>query len=76
MMNALGVFIEGKRVGSLSRREDGVTTFSRETGSEHVVSLAWPTHEGVVSPRGSLHPVFEQYLPEGQLRQHIEEAFL
>ena len=76
-MDDLGVFIHGERVGSLSRQNDGATLFSRAgcERKDQVVSLDWAIDEDVLSPRGSLHPVFEQYLPEGHLRQHIEEAF-
>lgn len=76
-MDDLGVFIHGERVGSLSRQNDGATLFSRAgcERQDQVVSLDWASDEDVLSPRGSLHPVFEQYLPEGHLRQHIEDAF-
>jgi len=75
----LGVFIGRTRVGGLRRSENEPTLFRPDPCAQKdlVVSLAWSnTQTEIVSPHGSLHPVFDQHLPEGMLRRHLRDAFL
>ena len=75
MSEGLGVFIGHDRVGSLSRGQNSTIIFERDANApdDLVVSLAWEQGRWEESP--SLHPVFEQCLPEGGLRRHLQEAF-
>jgi len=78
MKSSLGVFVGGTQTGNLSRHGDGDYLFRRLGGDDDpaVVSLAWPEAEAeFLSPRGVLHPVFDQCLPEGALKRHLQDAF-
>ena len=74
----LGVFIGRTRVGGLRKCENEATLFRPDPSAPEdlVVSLAWTKAQTeIVSSPGSLHPVFDQHLPEGMLRHHLRDAF-
>ena len=74
----LGVFIGRTSVGGLSKCDNEATLFRRDPSAPEdlVVSLAWTkTQNEIVSSPGSLHPVFDQHLPEGMLLRHLRDAF-
>lgn len=75
--SALSVFIAGSEVGDLARSSEGEIIFRRKPGTAgSIVSLAFPEDDTAVgSGSGRLHPVFDQNLPEGVLRERIEAAF-
>jgi serine/threonine-protein kinase HipA len=73
-LNALNVFVGGRRVGKLSTL-DGFThhlTYDRETQQQDFVSLLMPVRpESWTWP--ALHPFFQMSLPEGFLLSLLKE---
>lgn len=67
----LDVFISGSKVGELSQTDICEFTFAYVEGAKHAISKTMPVRaEPYVSP--FLHPVFQVSLPQGRLRQSIE----
>lgn len=73
------VFVNGLPVGELSR--GGVVpnlfVYSPRLDADHAVSLLMPTSEHSFDSLrpGQLHPIFEQNLPEGALRDALQRMF-
>lgn len=76
---ALSVFVSGTRCGLLSRSaiEDQTFLFTYDAGcaAQHAVSLTMPVLPDQYDSVGTIHPVFEMNLPEGQLRHRLELLF-
>ena len=76
---ALSVFAAGSHCGVLSRSavEEQTFLFGYDAGcaDHHAVSLTMPVLPDQYDSVGTIHPVFEMNLPEGQLRHRLELMF-
>ena len=76
---ALSVFASGSHCGVLTRSavEEQTFLFGYDAGcaDHHAVSLTMPVLPDQYDSVGTLHPVFEMNLPEGQLRHRLELMF-
>lgn len=77
--HALSVFVSGAPCGLLSRSaiEDQtfLFTYGAACAGHHAVSLTMPVLPDQYDSVGTIHPVFEMNLPEGQLRHRLELLF-
>jgi serine/threonine-protein kinase HipA len=65
------IHMHNERVGVLEQPEFNRFVFTYDTGAKHPISLTMPVRaEPYVAP--FLHPVFQTNLPQGRLRQIIE----
>jgi serine/threonine-protein kinase HipA len=76
---ALSVFASGSHCGLLSRsvveEQTFLFTYDRACADHHAVSLTMPVLPDQYDSVGTMHPVFEMNLPEGQLRRRLELMF-
>lgn len=76
---AVSVFVAGKTSGVISRSDmddDGyLFTYDPQCPDEGAVSLTMPVVPDQYDSMGTIHPVFEMNLPEGQLRHKLELMF-
>jgi serine/threonine-protein kinase HipA len=78
-VDALSVFAAGSHCGLLSRsaieEQTFLFTYDRACPGQHAVSLTMPVLPDQYDSVGTIHPVFEMNLPEGQLRHRLELMF-
>jgi serine/threonine-protein kinase HipA len=76
---ALSVFASGSHCGVLSRsaleEQTFLFTYDAACADRHAVSLTMPVLPDQYDSVGTIHPVFEMNLPEGQLRHRLELMF-
>jgi serine/threonine-protein kinase HipA len=76
---ALSVFLSGGHCGVLSRsaveEQTFLFTYDKDCADHHAVSLTMPVQPDQYDFVGTIHPVFEMNLPEGQLRHRLELMF-
>ncbi|MDB5760641.1 MAG: hypothetical protein JWM30_3930 [Burkholderia sp.] len=77
--HALSVFVSGTHCGLLSRsaieEQTFLFTYDSACAGQHAVSLTMPVLPDQYDSVGTIHPVFEMNLPEGQLRHRLELLF-
>lgn len=77
--HALSVFVSGTHCGLLSRsaieEQTFLFTYDAACAGQHAVSLTMPVLPDQYDSVGTIHPVFEMNLPEGQLRHRLELLF-
>jgi serine/threonine-protein kinase HipA len=75
----LSVFAAGSHCGVLARsaneEQTYLFTYDRGCAAGHAVSLTMPVLPDQYDSVGTIHPVFEMNLPEGQLRHRLELMF-
>lgn len=78
-MDDLSVFASGSHCGVLSRsaleEQTFLFTYDASCADHHAVSLTMPVLPDQYDSVGTIHPVFEMNLPEGQLRHRLELMF-
>jgi serine/threonine-protein kinase HipA len=76
---ALSVFASGSHCGVQSRsaleEQTYLFTYDAACADRHAVSLTMPVLPDQYDSVGTIHPVFEMNLPEGQLRHRLELMF-
>jgi serine/threonine-protein kinase HipA len=77
--HALSVYASGGHCGVLSRsaveEQTFLFTYDRDCADHRAVSLTMPVLPDQYDSVGTIHPVFEMNLPEGQLRHRLELMF-
>lgn len=77
--HALSVFASGSHCGVLSRsaveEQTFLFTYDAACAGQYAVSLTMPVQPDQYDSVGTVHPIFEMNLPEGQLRHRLELMF-
>lgn len=77
--SAVNVFVAGKLSGALTRSDVELDTFlfnyNQACQQDGAVSLTMPVVSDQYDSMGTIHPIFEMNLPEGQLRHRLELMF-